>query len=155
MLRSRARPATYQIIYNKSRAEFADLFLRGIPTENRYSLSQSLNYIPKSPMPRAVSKQWPQTVWFRLEGMYPHPVGRIEIGGCLYFILRNGNNVHTSNFAVLDGKNEKFYFRYSFGLAMEVLEILSLPDKELPLLISRKMAKANEELLLKRFKGES
>jgi len=86
--------------------------------------------------------------------MYPHPVGRIEIGGYFYFILRNGNDVHTSNFAVLDGKSEKFYFRYSFGLAMEVLEILSSPDKDLLLLLNRDMSKANKELLSKRFKGE-
>ena len=130
-----------------------DLLIKGIPGMN-YTLVNLEEHHRSQPLITEIRRRWPHAVWKRLEGKKKYPVARISLPQGDFMVMRNGYNLSQYNYAILDVNQKKFYFRFTYKDACDLVEILGVPDNETPLLLGKKLDKFNRALLEKRFKGE-
>jgi len=66
--------------------------------------------------------------------------------------MRNGSNVSHYNMVAINLTLKKFYFRQNKRALLNLIEILTSKQEDLPLMISRNMCEKNKTLMEKRLK---
>ena len=156
--------STYKIIHTPDEKEWAQLLIDGIviyhhsmpayhPKLISYTLSYPLPNGGRGPAARGVTARWPSTVWRMVIGIHhQHPMARIPTSVGDFIFMRNGNNASAYNYAVLRVSDRKFFYRQTYGVALELIEVLGCPTKDLPTLLNQVHYESNMKLFEQRLK---
>lgn len=150
---------SYKILYKGNHQEFIDLLLKGVPN-TCYDITK--DPIDKDTVHGTIrqlaERRWPVSsiVWRRLIGPHKHAVMQIETTVGKFSLMRNGSNVSHYNFAILNhSEPTDFIFAQNVTEALDIVEILSTPRNDLPLLISKYSKARTLNLLEQRLKSST
>jgi len=174
---------SYKFVYKKEYHGFTDMFKKigcSIPIEGTYSLdgkSESNAVVteiktPKSSRATATTKRWESVRWFSIrftrsdyrKGSFRY-LDRTTTASVIltrdkdlkrqfHVVMRNGQNINTYNIVIFDCQTEKLHFRRNIERAHVLVDLLTMEDKQLPLLINQDMNPKDEKLFYERLKGE-
>ena len=144
----------YTRINKENREHFASLFREGVCLDFPYRLSTANDLSRQRPtsLMKRIIREMPRPVIYRLVCLTSYlpttQVAQITAGRkhCLW-VFRNGDNASQQNLVAYEAGTNTFHFRQTINQMMFLLNLMTMPPEELPLLIGLPSSKKDMAVL--------